>query len=149
MRAILQRVSRARVVVDGETVGAIGRGWAILLGIGQGDDEATAAALVDRIVNLRVFGDAEGKMNLSAADVGAQFLIVSQFTLYADLSRGRRPSFVRAAPPDVAEPLVEHFARLIRDRGFTVAAGRFGAMMDVELTNQGPVTIALSTDGWS
>src|SRR5919202_5152034 len=148
MRAILQRVRRARVVVDGETVGAIGRGWAILLGIGQGDDEATAAALVDRIVNLRVFGDAEGKMNLSAADVGAEFLIVSQFTLYADLSRGRRPSFVHAAPPAVAEPLVERFAELLRERGLRVETGRFGAMMAVELVNDGPVTIALSTDDW-
>src|SRR6266536_2841272 len=134
MRAILQRVSRARVLVNGETVGAIGPGWTILLGVGRGDDEAAAVALADKIVNLRVFGDAEGKMNLSAIDVGAEFLIVSQFTLYADLSRGRRPSFVRAAPPDVAEPLVERFAQLIRERGFTVATGRFGSMMDVGLT---------------
>ena len=149
MRAVLQRVSHARVVVDGDTVGEIGPGWAILLGVGPEDDESAAAGLADRIVNLRVFEDEAGKMNLSAVDVNAQFLIVSQFTLYADLSRGRRPSFVRAAPPDRAEPLVQHFTELLRERGFTVATGQFGAMMDVELVNHGPVTIVLSTDAWT
>src|SRR5215217_4671490 len=98
---------------------------------------------------LRTFEDAAGKMNLSAADVSAEFLVISQFTLYADLSRGRRPSFVRAAPSTVAAPLVERVAELLRSRGFTVATGRFGALMDVELVNHGPVTIALSTDAWA
>jgi D-tyrosyl-tRNA(Tyr) deacylase len=137
------------VLIDDQVVGAIGEGWSVLLGVGHDDDEATATALVDRIVNLRAFEDADGKMNLSASDVRADFLVVSQFTLYADLSRGRRPSFVRAAPPDRAAPLVEFFAEQLRTRGFNVATGRFGAVMDVELVNHGPVTIALSTDAWS
>jgi D-tyrosyl-tRNA(Tyr) deacylase len=149
LRALLQRVSRARVVIDEQVVGEIGAGWAVLLGVGHDDDQATASALVDRIVNLRAFEDAAGKMNLAASDVGADFLVVSQFTLYADLSRGRRPSFVRAAPPERAAPLVEFFAEQLRGRGFKVATGRFGAIMDVELVNHGPVTIALATDAWS
>ena len=149
VRAVLQRVRRARVVVDGEEVGAIGRGWMILLGIGREDDAAIAARLVDKVAGLRAFEDAEGKTNLAAADVGAEFLVVSQFTLYADLSRGRRPGFAYAALPEQAEPLVEEFARLLRGRGFRVATGRFGADMDVELTNQGPFTIVLTTDPWS
>src|SRR5687767_1389971 len=107
MRLVAQRVSRARVVVDGEIVGEIGHGWAILLGVGPDDGETEAAQFVDRIAGLRVFEDPGGRMNLSAADVGAEFLIVSQFTLYADLSRGRRPGFNRAASPDAAAPLVE------------------------------------------
>jgi D-aminoacyl-tRNA deacylase len=147
MRAVCQRVSQARVIVDGEVVGAIGVGWAILLGIGPADDEAAAAALADKIALLRVFEDAAGKMNLSAVDVGAEILLISQFTLYADLSRGRRPGFTRAAPPAVAEPLVERTAELLRQRGLSVATGRFGAMMDVELTNHGPVTIVLWDEG--
>lgn len=147
MRVVLQRVSHARVLVDGTEVGAIGMGWTILLGIGQNDDEDVAARLVDKIVKLRAFEDASGKMNLSAEDVGAEFLVVSQFTLYADLSRGRRPSFVDAAPPAQAEPLVERFAQMLRERGFRVATGQFGALMDVELINHGPVTFALSTEG--
>ena len=149
MRVVMQRVSRARVLVGDQEVGAIGLGWALLLGIGPEDGEATAVQMVDKIVTLRCFEDARGKMNLSAGDVGAEFLVVSQFTLYADLSRGRRPSFVGAAPPAVAEPLVERFASLLRGRGFRVATGRFGAMMDVELVNQGQVTLVLSTDRWS
>jgi D-tyrosyl-tRNA(Tyr) deacylase len=143
MRAVCQRVSRARVIVDGEVVGAIGLGWAILLGIGPADDEAAAAALADKIALLRVFEDDAGKMNLSAVDVGAEILLISQFTLYADLSRGRRPGFTRAAPPAMAEPLVERTAELLRQRGLRVATGRFGTVMDVELTNHGPVTIVL------
>jgi D-aminoacyl-tRNA deacylase len=149
MRAVCQRVSRARVIVSGEVVGAIGLGWVILLGIGPRDDEATAARLIDRIALLRVFEDEAGKMNRSAIDVGAEILLVSQFTLYADLSRGRRPGFSDAAPPAVAEPLVQQVAELLRQRGLTVATGRFGATMDVELTNHGPVTIVLSTDAWA
>ncbi|MBA2446647.1 MAG: D-tyrosyl-tRNA(Tyr) deacylase [Chloroflexi bacterium] len=148
MRAVLQRVSHARVFVEGQEVGSIGMGWTILLGVGPEDDEQTAAGLVDRIAGLRAFDDPEGKMNLAAADAGAEMLVVSQFTLYADL-RGRRPGFSRAASPDRAEPLVERVCELLRQRGFTVGSGRFGAMMDVELTNQGPVTFVLSTDAWS
>ncbi len=148
MRAVCQRVSRARVVVDGEVVGEIGLGWAVLLGVGPEDDEAAAARLAEKIATLRVFEDAEGRMNLAAAEVGADFLVVSQFTLYADL-KGRRPGLSRAAPPPVAEPLVARFAELLRERGFRVETGRFGAMMDVELTNHGPVTIVLSTDAWA
>lgn len=148
MRAVLQRVSRARVLVEGEEVGAIGMGWAILLGVGPRDDEATAAGLIDKIATVRVFEDAQGKMNLSAADIGAEMLVVAQFTLYADHSRGRRPSFVGAAPPSLAEPLVRRFAELLGERGFRVATGRFGAKMDVELTNHGPVTLVLATDAW-
>jgi D-tyrosyl-tRNA(Tyr) deacylase len=148
MRAVCQRVSRASVSVDRQVVGAIGTGWLVLLGVGPDDGPAEAALLVDRIAGLRVFPDQAGKMNLSAADVGAEFLVVSQFTLYADTSRGRRPGFSRAAPPRLAEPLVEQVMGLLRERGFSVAGGRFGAEMAVELVNQGPVTIVLSTDGW-
>ena len=149
MRAGCQRVSQARVTVGGEVVGAIGAGWAILLGVGPRDDEAAAAWLADKIALLRVFEDDAGKMNLSATDIGAEFLVVSQFTLYADTSRGRRPGFTGAAPPATAEPLVERFAELLRERGFRVETGRFGALMDVELTNHGPVTIVLANDPWS
>jgi D-tyrosyl-tRNA(Tyr) deacylase len=149
MRAVCQRVTRATVRVDGRVVGSIRAGWAILLGVGPDDGEVEAAALVDKVAGLRVFEDQDGKMNLAAADVGADFLVVSQFTLYADLSRGRRPGFSRAAPPGIAEPLIGHFVELLKRRGFTVATGRFGAEMDVTLTNHGPVTIVLSTDGWA
>src|SRR5438876_4543511 len=117
MRAVCQRVSRAQVSVDDHVVGSIGPGWAILLGIGPNDSDTTVGELVEKIATLRVFGDDAGKMNLSALDVGAQMLVVSQFTLYADLSRGRRPSFVGAAPPAVAEPLVDRFVELLRNRG--------------------------------
>lgn len=149
MRAVCQRVSRAQVSLKGEVIGSIGPGWTILLGIGPNDTEATAADLAEKIATLRVFEDASGKMNLSAADVGAEMLVVSQFTLYADVSRGRRPSFVGAAPPTLAEPLVERFVALLRQRGFKTETGEFGATMDVELVNHGPVTIVLSTDSWS
>src|SRR5690349_16395597 len=121
----------------------------VLLGVGPNDDEAAAARLVDKIAGLRVFGDENGKMNLSAVDVGAEFLVVSQFTLYADTSRGRRPGFTGAAPPSQAEPLVERFAQLVRERGLTVETGRFGASMQVELVNDGPVTIVLTDEGAS
>ena len=132
--------------VDDEVVGRIRRGWMILLGVGPNDDEAAAAGLVDKIAGLRVFADQAGKMNLAAADAGAEFLVVSQFTLYADTSRGRRPGFTGAAPPEVAEPLVERTVAMLRERGFTVATGRFGADMAVELVNDGPVTIVLGND---
>ena len=146
MRAVCQRVSEARVRVDGEVVGEIGLGWMVLLGVGPNDDEAVAARIADKIVGLRVFEDEDGKMNRSVLDVGGAVLVVSQFTLYADTSRGRRPGFTGAAPPAVAEPLVERVAGLIRERGLTVATGRFGAMMDVELVNHGPVTIVLTDE---
>jgi len=146
MRAVCQRVSRASVTVDGEVVGEIGRGWLVLLGVGPHDDEAVAARLADKIVGLRVFEDEAGKMNRSVVDVGGSLLVVSQFTLYADTSRGRRPGFTGAAPPAVAEPLVERFAALVRERGLHVATGRFGAQMAVDLTNDGPVTIVLADE---
>ena len=148
MRAVVQRVSRASVRVDGEAVGAIGPGLMILLGVGPADDEATARALAEKIVGMRIFEDAAGKTNLAAVDVGAEVLVVSQFTLYADTSRGRRPGFTAAAPPAVAQPLVERFAALVAERGLRVATGRFGAHMAVELVNDGPVTIVLG-EGWS
>ena len=149
MRAVCQRVSQARVTIDGAVVGEIGIGWAVLLGVGPNDDRATAARVADKIAGLRVFEDEAGKMNRSVQDVGGAVLLVSQFTLYADVSRGRRPGFTGAAPPSVAEPLVDHVAGLLRERGLTVATGRFGAMMDVELTNHGPVTIVLADEGQS
>jgi D-tyrosyl-tRNA(Tyr) deacylase len=140
---VLQRVARAAVRVDGETVGEIGRGLLVLAGVEHGDGAAEAAAAADKLAGLRLFEDAAGKMNLAAADSGAAFLVVSQFTLAADLSRGRRPSFGTAAPPDAAEPLVEALADDLRRRGFAVATGRFGARMAVELVNDGPVTFVL------
>ena len=146
MRAVCQRVIRARVVVDGEVVGEIGHGWMVLLGVGPHDDEQTAARIADKIVGLRVFEDEDGKMNRSVLDVGGSVLLVSQFTLYADTSRGRRPGFTGAAPPAIAEPLVNRVADLIRERGLMVATGRFGAMMEVELVNHGPVTIVLTDE---
>lgn len=134
------------MTVDGEVVGEIGHGWLVLLGVGPRDDEAMAARMADKIVGLRVFEDEAGKMNLSVLDVGGAVLVVSQFTLYADTSRGRRPGFTGAAPPAIAEPLVDRFAELVRARGLTVATGRFGAMMDVALVNHGPVTIILTDE---
>jgi len=149
MRAVCQRVSQASVTVEGEVVGEIGQGWLVLLGVGPNDDEAVAARMADKVVGLRVFEDEAGKMNRSVADVGGSLLVVSQFTLYADTSRGRRPGFTGAAPPAVAEPLVERFAELVRARGLTVATGRFGATMEVELVNHGPVTIVLTEEAVS
>ncbi len=145
MRALLQRVSSAAVTVEGEIVGEIGFGWLILVGVGHDDDESTADWLVDRVAGLRCFEDAQGKTNLSASDVGAEMLVVSQFTLYADTSRGRRPGFSAAAPPEPANALVEHVAQGLRSRGFRVATGRFGAHMRVQLTNEGPFTIWLDS----
>jgi D-tyrosyl-tRNA(Tyr) deacylase len=147
VRALLQRVSRAQVLVEGAPLGAIGRGWAILLGIGPADDEATVRQMAERIANLRAFDDPAGKMNLSALDIGAEVLVVSQFTLYADTSRGRRPGFVGAAPPERAELLVRAFARRLQELGLRTASGRFGAHMLVEIHNDGPVTLALSSTG--
>ena len=146
MRALLQRVSRASVTVDGEVVGRIGRGFLILLGIGQDDGDGEVKALVDKIVNLRVFPDDEGKMNRSLLDSGGASLVVSQFTLYADVRKGRRPSFIDAAPPALAEPLVARFMAALAVYGIHVEGGVFGAHMDVELLNDGPVTIWLDSE---
>jgi len=143
MRVVLQRVSRAAVRVDGSPVGAIGRGFLVLAGFAASDTEATLAWMAEKVAGLRLFGDGEGKMNLPLADVGGGVLVISQFTLYGDASKGRRPSFIGAAPPGVAEPLYERFVAILRAQGVPVATGRFGAMMDVELVNDGPVTLIL------
>ena len=133
-------------MANGEVVGKIGLGWLVLLGVGPNDDEATATRMADKIIGLRVFEDEDGKMNRSVVDVGGSVLLVSQFTLYADVSRGRRPGFTGAAPPSVAEPLVERVANLSRERGLPVATGCFGTLMEVALVNQGPVTIVLTDE---
>ena len=146
MRVLLQRVSRASVVVDDVTVGTIDDGFLILLGIGQGDGEAQVKQLSDKIVHLRVFEDDEGKMNRSLLESGGQALVVSQFTLYADMHKGRRPSFIGAAAPPLAEPLVERFKEAIASHGIHVAVGVFGAHMQVELVNDGPVTLWLDSE---
>lgn len=145
MRAVLQRVSRASVVIDGETVGAIGRGLLVLLGVAPADTAEEARWLAEKIAGLRVFSDEAGKMNLSVADVGGAVLVVSQFTLYGDCRKGRRPSFIGAAPPEIAVPLYEAFVNALRALGLPVETGRFGAMMQVELSNDGPVTLILDT----
>lgn len=147
MRAVIQRVREGRVSVEGQTIGQIGHGLVILLGAGHGDGEPEADRLADKIANLRIFADAEGKTNLSILDVGGGALVISQFTLYADCRKGRRPSFVQAAPPDVAAPLVDYFAKRLRQAGVgRVETGEFGAMMLVEIQNDGPFTIVLDTD---
>ena len=144
MRAVIQRVQQGQVSVAGQTVGAIGPGLVILLGAGHGDDQAEADRLATKIANLRIFADAQGKTNLSILDVGGEVLVISQFTLYADCRKGRRPSFVQAAPPDVAAPLVDYFADRLRQAGIRrVETGEFGAMMLVEIHNDGPFTIFL------
>jgi D-tyrosyl-tRNA(Tyr) deacylase len=146
VRALLQRTTGARVIVGGETVGEIGSGLVILLGVGPDDDEAVADGLARRVTELRIFDDADGMTNLSLLDVSGEALVVSQFTLYADTRRGRRPGFTGAAPPDQAERLYQRFASTIRATGIGVATGRFGAVMAVELVNDGPFTIWLDTD---
>ena|SRR5579859_1583298 len=144
MRALLQRVSHASVVVDGETVGEIGAGWLVLLGVGHADTPQIADQLAEKVAYLRCFEDADGKTNRSILDTGGEALVVSQFTLYADTSRGRRPGFTSAAPPELANGLVEHFASALRKAGVAkVAQGRFGAHMRVKLENDGPFTIWL------
>ncbi|MBI1353393.1 MAG: D-tyrosyl-tRNA(Tyr) deacylase [Acidobacteria bacterium] len=145
MRAVVQRVTRAEVKVDGATTGRIGAGLLTLLGVGQGDDESDAVYLADKIAGLRIFEDDDGKMNLSVGDIGGAVLVVSQFTLFGDVRRGRRPSFDGAAPPAEANRLYERFCELLRERGLPVETGVFQAMMDVELLNQGPVTILLDS----
>jgi D-tyrosyl-tRNA(Tyr) deacylase len=149
MRAVLQRVRRAAVTVGGETVGAVGAGWLVLLGVAPADTAAEVTWLADKVANLRAFEDNDGKMNRSVLDVGGGVLVVSQFTLYGDCRKGRRPSFTGAAPPAVAEPLYERFAAELRAAGLPVATGRFGADMQVELVNDGPVTFVLDTAGGS
>ncbi|HSC34152.1 MAG TPA: D-aminoacyl-tRNA deacylase [Thermodesulfobacteriota bacterium] len=145
MRAIIQRVKEARVEVGGEVVGRIGEGVLVLLGAGKDDTEVDAEYLAEKITGLRIFEDAEGKMNLSVTDTGGEVLVVSQFTLYGDCRKGRRPSFDKAAPPELAEELYELFVREIRERGVNVETGRFRAMMDVHLVNWGPVTLMLDS----
>lgn len=146
MRVLLQRVSKAAVRVDAETVGAIDQGFVILVGVGHDDSEAQATWLAKKIAGLRVFEDEDGKFNLSIQDVGGSALVVSQFTLFADARKGRRPAFVDAAPPEIAEPLVERFADLLRAAGVPVEMGVFGAHMHVEIHNDGPVTIWLERE---
>ena len=143
MRAVLQRVAEARVRIDGAVVGEVGRGLLVLLGVAPGDSEEQARWLADKVVGLRIFADADDKMNLSVAEVGGGVLVVSQFTLYGDCSKGRRPSFIGAAPPETAIPLYEKFVEAVKANGVPVATGRFGAMMQVELINDGPVTLIL------
>jgi D-tyrosyl-tRNA(Tyr) deacylase len=143
MRAVIQRVSRAQVSIDGEIVGRIDRGLMVLLGITHSDAPADARWLAEKIVGLRIFNDADGKMNLGLIDIGGAVLVVSQFTLYGDAQKGRRPSFVAAARPEQAIPLYEEFINGIKALGVPVETGRFGAMMDVELINEGPVTLII------
>jgi D-tyrosyl-tRNA(Tyr) deacylase len=150
MRAVIQRVQKGQVTVEGKTIGAIGPGLVILLGAGHGDGLAEADRLASKIANLRIFADSEGKTNLSILDVGGEALVISQFTLYADCRKGRRPSFVHAALPDVAAPLVDYFAGQLRQAGVgRVETGEFGAMMLVEIHNDGPFTIFLDSEDLS
>lgn len=143
MRVLLQRVSRAEVRVGDRVTGAIGRGFLLFVGLTHTDTEVQLAWMADKITGMRLFGDDEGKMNLALEDVGGSLLVVSQFTLYGDALKGRRPSFVDAARPEQAIPLYERFVVLLRERGVRVETGEFGAMMDVELVNDGPVTLWL------
>lgn len=147
MRAVLQRVRRGSVTVDNEVVGEIGPGYVILLGITHEDGPEQVKKLAEKTAHLRVFEDAQGKMNLSALDTGAEMLVISQFTLFADAKKGRRPSFTKAAPPDMAEPIVAQFVDLLQALGIeNVETGVFGAHMQVYIENDGPVTIILDTD---
>ena len=143
MRVVLQRVRRASVTVDGEPVASIDRGYLLLVGIGSRDAGDEVERMAEKVANLRLFADQDGKTNLALSDVGGEILVVSQFTLYADVRKGRRPSWTDAAPPDVASERVEAFARSLEGRGLTVSRGVFGAHMDVELLNDGPFTLVL------
>ena len=145
MRTVIQRVSWAKVQVGGQTIAEIGRGLLVLLGVGQDDSESEADFLADKIANLRIFEDAEGKMNLSVAEVGGEALVVSQFTLYGDCRKGRRPSFSNAALPETAERLYQHFTRRLSEIGVPTRTGQFQAKMAVSLENDGPVTIILAS----
>jgi D-aminoacyl-tRNA deacylase len=143
MRVVLQRVSRASVTIDGRTAGAVGRGFCLLVGLTHGDTEATVDWMAEKVAGLRLFSDAEGKMNLGLDEVGGGVLVISQFTLYGDAAKGRRPSFVDAARPEQAIPLYQRFVAALRGRGLEVATGEFGAHMMVEIHNDGPVTLIL------
>lgn len=145
LKAVVQRVSSAAVVVERETVGAVDAGLMVLLGVGHGDDAAAVRWMADKLVGLRIFEDDDGKMNRSLLDVGGQMLVVSQFTLFGDCKRGRRPSFVDAAPPELAERLYEEFVAAVRAHGVTVGTGRFRTHMEVSLTNDGPVTLIVES----
>ncbi len=146
MRAVVQRVREGSVTVGNQVIGQIGQGLVILLGVRNGDTEAEARWLADKIANLRIFEDADGKFNLSALDVGAEALVISQFTLYGDARKGRRPSFTEAARPEIAEPLCERFAAYLAEAGLHVGTGEFGARMLVKILNDGPVTIIVERD---
>ncbi len=146
MRAVLTRVKSASVTVDGSVIGQIGQGFLILLGVTHEDTEAQAVKLADKLMGLRIFEDENGKMNRSLEDVGGQVLVVSQFTLYGNCKKGRRPEFLAAARPEIAIPLYEKFIALCRDKGFAVETGEFGAEMLVESVNDGPVTLIVDTD---
>src|SRR3990170_2019232 len=145
MRVVLQRVSRASVTVGGEEVAFVGRGLLLLVGVGEGDDQAEARRLAAKCAEMRIFPDAEGRFNLSVTETGGEALVVSQFTLFADTRRGRRPGFTEAARPELAEPLVEAFVQALREAGVPAQTGRFGAKMEVALVNDGPVTIILDS----
>jgi D-tyrosyl-tRNA(Tyr) deacylase len=145
MRAVVQRVSRAKVTVESEITGEIGKGFLILLGVAEGDTVEDAVMMADKLVGLRIFEDAEGKMNLALADIGGAMLVVSQFTLLGDCRKGRRPSFIAAARPEIAEALYRTFVAEVQGRGITVATGRFQTHMDVELINDGPVTLLVDS----
>ncbi len=146
MRAVVQRVRRGAVEVDGRVVSSIGRGVVVLLGVGEGDTEEDVTYMVDKVANLRIFPDDEGRMNRSLVDVGGEALVVSQFTLYGDVRRGRRPSFTGAAPPDRARDLYQEFCNRLGDAGVRVATGEFRAMMLVKIDNDGPVTILIDSE---
>jgi D-aminoacyl-tRNA deacylase len=143
MRVVLQRVARASVSIDGRAAGAIGRGFCLLVGLTHGDTDATVDWMAEKVAGLRLFPDAEGKMNLGLDEVGGAVLVISQFTLYGDAAKGRRPSFIAAARPETAIPLYQRFVGALRGRGLEVATGEFGADMQVEIHNDGPVTLIL------
>ena len=146
MRALVQRVKEASVTIDGGIVGQIGKGMLILLGVKNGDTKAEAEFLADKCLGLRIFTDSEGKMNLSSEDVGGEFLVVSQFTLYGNAQKGKRPSYIDAAPPEISEPLYEYFVERLKSCGRKVGTGRFGADMQVSLVNDGPVTLMIEKE---
>jgi D-tyrosyl-tRNA(Tyr) deacylase len=148
MRACIQRVREAKVIVQGQSIGAIQQGLLVLLGVGQRDSEQEAVAMANKISGLRIFEDDDGKMNRALADVGGAMLVVSQFTLFGDCRKGRRPSFIDAAPPELAERLYERFVSEVHARGIEVATGKFRANMQVALINDGPVTLILDTSEW-
>jgi D-tyrosyl-tRNA(Tyr) deacylase len=147
MRAVIQRVNRASVGVDGAVVGSIGKGLLVLVGVTHGDSEMDAKAVAEKIAGLRIFIDEQGLMNLSVTDIFGEVMVISQFTVYGAVSRGRRPSFTAAAAPGVAEPLIELVAKLLESKGLAVSRGRFGAKMEVDLLNDGPVTLLVETVG--